>query len=407
MSCNFCFILFLLNPVKHMVPVRNSWVDNLRSFITLLVVAHHSSLAYTTFASFNKSAYILSTNPVVDTARWKGLDIFEDFNDIFFMSLMFLISGIFVMNSLRSKSMGKFIRDRFYRLFIPFMIGVTLLMLIAYYPSFLLATGQHNIKAYVIDFFTVEAWPVGPPWFIWVLFVFNLVFALCYPLVKNGISKAGNWLAMQKQHPAKLFLSWYAYTLLLYIPVIQFVSPYAWTGIGPFDFQISRVFLYAGYFLLGAVIGAPGLANGIFADGSAFVKKWPLWVISCLVIYAGLKLSEAPIIRMIGNHQLSELQATLIYRLIWILSCTMSCIAFLTLFKSIFNKTNQWWESLSANAYGIYLVHYIFIVWCQYSLLNAPLHAFVKFLITFVVTAALSWSVVYLVRKNGVVKKYL
>jgi hypothetical protein len=73
---------------------RTNWLDYLRSFITILVVAHHSSLAYTTFAHFNKKVYILSTHPIVDTIRWKGLDIFEDFNDIFFMSL---ISGIFIV----------------------------------------------------------------------------------------------------------------------------------------------------------------------------------------------------------------------------------------------------------------------------------------------------------------------
>ena len=33
---------------------RTLWIDYLRSFITVLVVAHHSSLAYTTFASFDK-----------------------------------------------------------------------------------------------------------------------------------------------------------------------------------------------------------------------------------------------------------------------------------------------------------------------------------------------------------------
>jgi len=35
---------------------RNLWVDYLRSVITVLVVAHHSSLAYTTFAWFDKEA---------------------------------------------------------------------------------------------------------------------------------------------------------------------------------------------------------------------------------------------------------------------------------------------------------------------------------------------------------------
>jgi len=387
--------------------IRNSWVDNLRSFITVLVVAHHSSLAYTTFANFNKEAYIASTHPIVDSARWRGLDIFEDFNDIFFMSLMFLISGIFVMSSLQHKSVKIFLRDRFYRLFIPFMIGVTLLMLLAYYPSFYLAHGRHDLKAYVIDFFTVEAWPVGPPWFIWVLFVFNVIFAGCYPFVKNGIHRAGEFLSMQKQHPWRIGLGWYLFSWILYIPLAFLATPGAWTGIGPFDFQISRVLLYFGYFLLGIIIGAPGLRNSLLGDDTAFAKKWPLWMMGCLGIYTLLKCSEAPLTAMVDRHEIGAWPATLIYRSIWILSCTVSGIAFLTTFRSVVNRTNRWWTSLSANAYGIYLVHYIFVLWCQYLLLDVQLPALLKFLITFVVAVVVSWWVTYLLRKLPVIGKYL
>lgn len=374
---------------------RNWWIDNLRSFITVLVVAHHSTLSYTTFAWFNKAAYITSTHPIVDTARWNGLDLFVNFNDIFFMSLMFLISGIFVVSSLQHRSVITFIRDRFYRLFIPFIIGVTLLMLIAYYPAYYLANGKHGIKAYIIDFFTVQAWPVGPPWFIWVLFLFNLVFAVAYPFIKRAL------------HVPKLFLTWYIVSWLVYVPLAVAVNPESWTGIGPFDFQISRMPLYFWHFLLGILIGSEGLSNGVFANGSAFVRKWPLWLVTCLAIFVLLKLSEVPLLDMVEDNQLRLLQATLIYRSIWILSCMMSCIALLTTFKGIFYQTNHWWKSLSANAYGIYLVHYIFVIWCQYLLLEFNLPALLKAFITFVAALMLSWWVTALLRKISIIKRYL
>lgn len=66
-----------------MEKTRNLWIDYLRSALTVLVVAHHSSLAYTTFAYFDTKTYINSTNPIVDNSRWMGMDIFENFNDIF------------------------------------------------------------------------------------------------------------------------------------------------------------------------------------------------------------------------------------------------------------------------------------------------------------------------------------
>jgi surface polysaccharide O-acyltransferase-like enzyme len=48
-------------------------------------------------------------------------------------------------------------------------------------------------------------------------------------------------------------------------------------------------------------------------------------------------------------------------------------------------------DSLSRNAYGIYLVHYVFVVWLQYALLNAPVFAFVKAATVFGLTLVLSW----------------
>jgi surface polysaccharide O-acyltransferase-like enzyme len=49
-------------------------------------------------------------------------------------------------------------------------------------------------------------------------------------------------------------------------------------------------------------------------------------------------------------------------------------------------------DSLSRNAYCMYLVHYVFVVWLQYALLNAPLFALGKAAIVFGATLVLSWA---------------
>ena len=43
-------------------------------------------------------------------------------------------------------------------------------------------------------------------------------------------------------------------------------------------------------------------------------------------------------------------------------------------------------DSLSANAYGMYLVHYVFVVWLQFALLDVALFAVGKAAIVFVGT---------------------
>ena len=49
-------------------------------------------------------------------------------------------------------------------------------------------------------------------------------------------------------------------------------------------------------------------------------------------------------------------------------------------------------DSLSESAYGMYLVHYLFVVWLQYVLLGAALLAVVKAGIVLAGTLLLSWA---------------
>lgn len=403
---------------------RTLWIDYLRSFLTLLVVAHHSSLAYTTFAGFDKVAYIRSTHPVVDSSRWVGMDIFENFNDVFFMSLMFLIAGLFVIRSIQRKGTGAFVRDRFYRLFLPFLIGGTLLNLIAHYPAYLLAHGSAPLPAYVTDFFTIEQWPVGPPWFIWVLFVFNVAFAFAYSFTltkhprvpASPVLASSHVTAVTPAHayvpaprtykPTIVILFWFLFTFILYVPFAFWLGPGKWTGFGPFDFQISRIAWYFGYFLLGVWLGNTGFNEGIFGTSSPLVRRWPLWLSLCAGAYTLLTLAPPFLTDLVKQGKLPESTGYLIYFSIYVLSCTFSCIAFLTTFRALVRTPNAIWDSLSEHAYLIYLLHYPFVIWLQYWLLNASAPTFVKFLATFAASVAGSWLLAVQLRKVPVIKRY-
>jgi surface polysaccharide O-acyltransferase-like enzyme len=59
-----------------------------------------------------------------------------------------------------------------------------------------------------------------------------------------------------------------------------------------------------------------------------------------------------------------------------------------------FGQYRAWWsDSLSENAYGIYVVHYVFVVWAQYMLLDSQFPAFIKAVIVFVITTSGSWLI--------------
>jgi surface polysaccharide O-acyltransferase-like enzyme len=64
-------------------------------------------------------------------------------------------------------------------------------------------------------------------------------------------------------------------------------------------------------------------------------------------------------------------------------------------------------DTLQPSAYGIYLVHYVFILWLQYVLYDYPFPAFVKFAIVFAGTLSLSWALTVMLRRIPVVARMI
>ena len=88
-------------------------LDNLRAVVILIVLAFHSVLAYVEFIPSARRALTIRLMwrafPIVDSHRWFGFDLFCAWQDVYLMSLMFLLSGLFVWPSLqRKRSFGLF-----------------------------------------------------------------------------------------------------------------------------------------------------------------------------------------------------------------------------------------------------------------------------------------------------------
>jgi surface polysaccharide O-acyltransferase-like enzyme len=78
-------------------------------------------------------------------------------------------------------------------------------------------------------------------------------------------------------------------------------------------------------------------------------------------------------------------------------SATLS-MAFLALFLRFMHVRHPCADNLSDNAYGIYVVHYPFVVWTQYMLLGSSMPATSKAIIVFSVALGLSWTLSALLR---------
>ena len=96
---------------------------------------------------------------------------------MFFMSLMFFVSGLFVWQGLVRKGPGRFLRDRMVRLGIPFIVSVLVLAPLAYFPSYLQTLRNPAGPGFVKLWASLGTWPAGPAWFLWVLLAFDCIAA--------------------------------------------------------------------------------------------------------------------------------------------------------------------------------------------------------------------------------------
>ncbi|MGO9494286.1 MAG: acyltransferase family protein [Terracidiphilus sp.] len=367
---------------------RDLSIDYLRTTITLMVLAHHSCLAYTSWAFFDKQDSFRSNAPVVDVTRWPFFDYAENFNDVFFMSLMFFISGLFVYPALKKHGTFRFLRDRGRRLWIPFAFALVILMPIAYYASWQLSLNNHGF----LDFYkrlAARGFYAGPPWFVWTLFLFDVALALIVWPMRGWIPKAGQLMTRLQTRPLLTSVVMFVLAAAAYIPLLFRYGFSAWTSF-PFAIQISRIALYSLWFVFGFLVGAPGFAKGLLARDGCLARRWPYWIAGCVTAYNALWF----IPQWSVVHQLSTHERGAVWALLWVLSCVASCFGFLALFRGVEMKSRPWMNSLTRCAYGMYLVHYIYVLWLQRLVLDRPIHASIKFVFVFLGTTLLSWATV-------------
>jgi Acyltransferase family len=376
-------------------PGYNVALGYLRGFLVVLVLAHHSVLAYIDLGV--PQAKSLLTQPqywrafmVIDHQHWAGFGLFTGFNDDFFMSLMFFVSGLFVWSSLKRKGNSSFVRERLRRLGIPFLFAATVIAPVAYYPSYLLTTGPHSVGGYIHDWLSFGDWPTGPAWFIWLLLTFDLACAALFAIAPNFGERLGRLASNAREHPARFWSLLVTASAAVFIPMLAIFGAMAWTSIGPFQFQTARLFHYAVYFLAGIGVGAYGIERGLLAPDGLLARHWLRWTIAMIVVFA---LSVVFMLIVISKGAtMSPILLNTVGGVSFALTCGAISFAFLALFVRFATRRRWIYDSLSDNEYGMYLIHYMFVSWLQLAILGSSLPAIEKGILVFAGVLLLSWG---------------
>lgn len=367
-----------------------------------MVVAHHSVLAYINLPMLQARSLLAQPRywrafMVIDHRRSTTFTVFTSFNDLFFMSLMFFVSGLFVWSSLKRKGNASFVRDRVRRLGIPFLFAAVVVTPIAYCVPYLLTTGPHSVADYVYKWFAFGDWPTGPAWFIWLVLAFDLAVAALFAIAPNFGEMLGRLASKAREHPVRFFSILVAASAAAYIPMSLIFDRAQWTSIGPFQFQTVRLFHYAVYFFAGIGVGAYGIERGLLAPTGKLARHWGPWTL--WMIFAFLLNVVFFLVAISKNSPMSANMVNLIGGALYALACASISFAFLAIFVRFATRRRWVYDSVSDNEYGMFIIHYMFVSWVQLAFLIAPLAALEKGMLVATSVLLLSWGASAAVRR--------
>jgi len=303
--------------------------------------------------------------------------------DIFVMPTIFLISGFFTPLSMKNKKGWAFLKAKFKRLIIPWIIAV--LTLIPIYKVIFLYSRNLPQESWTTYFhWSNGIWSQNWLWFLPVLFLFDILYLL-FSKVKiriPNISLKGAVLGT--------FLIGFVYSVSMDIFGLR-----GWTKIGLLDFQNERLLIYFMVFLLGALCFRLNVFEAkpeskmlyLIANSIAWI---PITVYIFFLLYPWF-------------HPGSFIVSKIIDRLIVWFSYQFSllCLVYVIIetFRRYQDKQGKLRNELNKNSYYVYIIHVIVMGGIALTMLNIAIPSLLKYLILTVSTYVASNLIISFCRK--------
>lgn len=362
-----------MSPTVTEAQPRYHYMDNLRALALLVGVIFHAGLSFT---------YIFhEVWPTADTQSSLAADYFLWFFHTFRMPLFFLIAGFFAHLLIQKRGTGGFIKHRFIRITLPFLVFWPL-CLAAIIAIFVYAAKNMPVHTFIIDMIRMsmenpEAMQGQEPplstthlWFLYYLTIFCAAAALIHrfaPLKER--------VATLLTHPVSLLL---VFPLLTALFTINKYMPH------PAPEKIIPELWALGFFGLFFLVGwALFVKQEVISN---LQRKVPLLCVSVTVNYAIFAYAmPAPLgieAAMSMMHTPPELDTFSVLRLIttgflaW--HATLLCLA---LGQRYLDKANALMRYLADGSYWVYIVHIPIVFYLQLYFHTLELPIITEFLL--------------------------
>jgi fucose 4-O-acetylase-like acetyltransferase len=146
---------------------RLPYLDNLKVFLTVIVIMHHQSCAFVGGEGWYFGLANYEDNPVRPY-----LNSFLIMNQSYFMCMFFFVSGLFTPRSFAKRGRAAFLADKFRRLGVPFL-GFSFGLVFLLNSLVRALSGHMELLGEGLDFVPQP----GPLWFVGWLLIFNSAYA--------------------------------------------------------------------------------------------------------------------------------------------------------------------------------------------------------------------------------------
>lgn len=333
-----------------MTTKRIVYLDAIKVFLTLLVVAHHAGQAY----GPTGGVWVIADPNKVE---WLGRFFF--INASYMMGLYFFISGYFVAHSLQTKTATKFLKDRFLRLGIP----LTFFTLCVFLPFNYLVSGSNENILYFLytTYFYKPPIAVGHLWFVASLLVYSFIYLGLFYFLKETFTTTRS----------TVFKKRYIVALIIFLTVSGSIVRIT------FPIDVWRTWLVPV-----EVAHIPQYLALFFIGGLCYQYK----ILACFGVKISFTFLAIAILSLLIQSVLPPSITTfwLMESFIEALLCVGISMSIISIFRSYCNLENSLVKAISNNMYGIYLFHLFIVIAFQKLFLTWNISSNIKFiLVTF------------------------
>jgi glucan biosynthesis protein C len=358
---------------------RQHYIDWLRVIATIAIFLYHNSRAYD-YGDWH----------IKNAQTTLGATQFVEFMNIWMMPLFFVISGASVYFSLRSRNARSFLKERFLRIMVPWLITGIFLMGPPQVYLERLSHGEFsgNFLQFIPHYFDGLygfggnfAWTGMHLWYLMMLSVFSVI------LLPLFLPRVGTRFSRLQSIAVKLGRSWVL--PLLWVPVAAAALLSMAVGLG-FTEQMGSwdVLSYAMFFILGYVLFAsPGLQEAIRKQGG--------WFLLAAVVFSALHL----FLKFYVHPSFYEdIDVRLFATWGWI-------VGLFWLGGRFLNFTNRFLAHVNEMVLPFYILHQTVIVVVAYFIVQTGLAIPLKYGITVVISLGVIVALYeLLVRRIGVLR---